>query len=55
MSILDPAEFSSVVSAVALRFVLCDTMRRVAADESYLFISGHGGVGDGVYFGGDGV
>jgi hypothetical protein len=40
---------------VLLQFVLWDMMQRVAADESYLFISGHGGIIDGVRFGGDGV
>jgi hypothetical protein len=53
MSVVGSAVFSSVVRAVVLRFVLWDTIRRVAADDLYLFISGHGSVGDKVGFGGD--
>ena len=53
MSVVSLAVFSSVVRAVVLRFVLWDTMRRVAADEFCLFIGGYGGIGNGVGFGGD--
>jgi hypothetical protein len=53
MSVVGPAVFSSVVRVVALRFVLWDTIRRVAADDLYLFISGHGSVSDRVGFGRD--
>jgi hypothetical protein len=53
MSVVGPAVFSSVVRAVVLRFMLWDMIRMVAADELYLFISGHGSVSDKVGFGGD--
>jgi hypothetical protein len=53
MSVVGPAVFRSVVRAVVLRFVLWDITQRVAADELYLFISGHGSVDDKVGFGGD--
>jgi hypothetical protein len=53
MSVVGPAVFSSVVRAVVLRFVLWDIIRMVATDELYLFISGHGSIGDKVSFGGD--
>jgi hypothetical protein len=55
MSAVFPAVLSRVSRALLLRFVLWDMMRRVAADESYLFISGHGGIVDRVRFGGDRV
>jgi hypothetical protein len=53
MSVVGPAVFSSVVRVGALRFVLWDTIRRVATDDLYLFISGHSSVSDRVGFGGD--
>jgi hypothetical protein len=53
MSVVGPAVFSSIVRAVVLRFMLWDTIRTVAADDLYLFISGHGSVGDKVGFGGN--
>jgi hypothetical protein len=53
MSVVGPAVFSSVVRAVVLRLVLWNTIRRVAADELCLFISGHGSVSDKVSFGRD--
>jgi hypothetical protein len=53
MSVVGLAVVSSVIRAVVLRFVLWDTIRRVAADELYLFITGHGSVGDKGGFGGD--
>jgi hypothetical protein len=55
MSAIFPAVLSRVSRALLLRFVLWDTMQRVATDESYLFISGHGGIVDRVHFSGDGV
>jgi hypothetical protein len=53
MSVVGPTVFSSIVSAVVLRFMLWNMIRIVAADELYLFISGHSSVSDKVSFGGD--
>jgi hypothetical protein len=39
MSVVGPAVFSSIVRVLVLRFVLWDTIRMVATDELYLFIS----------------
>jgi hypothetical protein len=50
MSVVGPAVFSSVVRVVVQRFVLWDMIRMVTADELYLFISGHGSVGNKVSF-----
>jgi hypothetical protein len=55
MSAVFPAVLSRVSRALLLRFILWDMMQRVTADESYLFIGGHGGIIDQVCFGGDGV
>jgi hypothetical protein len=55
MSAVFPAVLSRVSRALLLRFVLWDMMQRVTTDESYLFISGHGGIVDRVRFGRDSV